>query len=203
MVLAFHGYGPKEDGALSEFAVFSNLKLQMNRPYYVAASVRLAEPGRPGFVEFTMKDISNDDEPLLHDTVPLGLAHLPPAKQPFTIGGRGVSGGGLFDGAIDDVRLSRMPLSSDRLLIQREDVNESTVGYWRFEPRPGALLDSGPAGRHLVMPILKGASSRAVAVAQRSSGADNSPPPASSAEKSALAAFCQALLNASEFLYTE
>ena len=203
MVLAFHGYGPKEDGALSEFAVFSNLKLQMNRPYYVAASVRLAEPGRPGFVEFTMKDISNDDEPLLHDTVPLGLAHLPPAKQPFTIGGRGVSGGGLFDGAIDDVRLSRMPLSADRLLIQREDVSESTVGYWRFEPRPGALLDSGPAGRHLVMPILKGASSRAVAVAQRSSGADNSPPPASSAEKSALAAFCQALLNASEFLYTE
>ena len=203
MVLAFHGYGPKEDGALSEFAVFSNLKLQMNKPYYVAASVRLAEPGKLGSVEFCMKDLSNDDEPLLHDTVPLGLAHLPPAKEPFTIGGRGVSGGGLFDGAIDDVRLSRTPLSTDRLLIQREDVNESTVGYWRFEPRPGALLDSGPAGRHLVMPVLKGASSRVVPAAQRSGGSDNSPPPTNSSEKSALAAFCQALLNASEFLYTE
>ena len=203
MVLAFHGYGPKEDGVLAEFAVFSNLKLEMNRPYYVAASVRLAEPGRPGAVEFTMKDISNDDEPLLHDTVPIGLAHLPPAKEPFTIGGRGVSGGGLFDGAIDDVRLSRMPLSPEKLLIQREDVNESTVGYWRFEPRPGALLDSSPAGRHLVMPILKGASSRVVPAEQRSGSTDHSPPSANSSEKSALAAFCQALLNASEFLYTE
>ncbi len=203
MVLAFHGYGPKEEGALAEFAVFSNLKLQMNKPYYVAASVRLAEPGKPGSVEFSMKDLSNDDEPLLHDTVPFGLAHLPLAKEPFTIGGRGVSGGGLFDGAIDDVRLSRTPLSADKLLIQREDVNESTVGYWRFEPRPGALLDSGPAGRHLVMPNLKGASSRVAPAAQRSNGSDNSPPPASSSEKSALAAFCQALLNASEFLYTE
>jgi hypothetical protein len=77
------------------------------------------------------------------------------------------------------------------------------VGYWRFEPRPGALLDSGPAGRHLVMPVLKGASPRLVPAAQRSGGSDHLPPPANSSEKSALAAFCQALLNASEFLYTE
>ena len=203
MVLAFHGYGPKSEGSFAEFAVFSNLKIEMNKPYYVAASVRLADAGKPGSVEFSMKDLSNDDEPLLHDTVPLGLAHLPPAKEPFTIGGRGMSGGALFDGAIDDVRLSRMPLPADKLLIQREDVNESTVGYWRFEPRPGALLDSGPAGHHLIMPLLRNSASRVVAPAHRSTGAEHSSAPATGGEKAAMAAFCQALLNASEFLYTE
>ena len=209
MVLAFHGYGPKKDGSFGEFAVFSNLKLQMNKPYYVAASVRLAQGDQLGSVEFSMKDLSNDDEPLLHDSVELALAHLPAGKEPFTIGGRGVSGGGLFDGAIDDVRLSSAPLTADKLLIQREDVNESTVGYWRFEPRPGALFDSGPGGHHLMMPLQKNAASRIVASKERSAAHEHAvahpinSANSTAAQKAALAAFCQSLLNASEFLYTE
>lgn len=206
MVLAFHGYGPKKDGSFGEFAVFSSLKLQMNKPYYVAASVKLARGDEPGCVEFSMKDLSNDDEPLLHDSVALALDHLPPVKEPFTIGGRGVSGGGLFDGAIDDVRLSSSPLPADKLLFQREDVNESTVGYWRFEPRPGALFDSGPGGHHLVMPLHKSAATRIVSSKDRSGAHEHAPSNSAnstSAQKAALAAFCQSLLNASEFLYTE
>jgi hypothetical protein len=206
MVLAFHGYGPKKDGSFGEFAVFSSLKLQMNKPYYVAASVRLAQGDQPGSVEFSMKDLSNDDEPLLHDSVELALAHLPPVKEPFTIGGRGVSGGGLFDGAIDDVRLSSTPLPVEKLLFQREDVNESTVGYWRFEPRPGALFDSGPGGHHLVMPMQKTVATRTVSSNDRGGAHEHNSSNVSnptSAQKAALAAFCQSLFNASEFLYTE
>ncbi len=63
--------GKKLEGDLGEAAVFSDQHIQLERPYYAAAAVSLASPTRgPGSVTFYLKDLSNDDEPLLIAKVP-------------------------------------------------------------------------------------------------------------------------------------
>jgi hypothetical protein len=141
--LVMQMHGKKVGGGFGEAAIFSDQNIALNTPYYVAASVKLAGE-KPGTVTFYLKDLSNDDEPLQSVTVEHQIQGGLDCVEPFTIGGRGGDNEGLFDGLIDDVRYSRGVLAEGEILFTGESVLDSTVGYWRFEPQPGVMEDSGP-----------------------------------------------------------
>ncbi len=185
-VLVLQAIGPLAGGGFGEAVQFSNLRIEMNKPYYVAAAVRYADAAGPGEVAFTLKDLANDDEPLLHDRVPTSLTGVRTAAQPIQIGGKGKDRESSFHGVIDDVRLSSGALEDQALLYANEDVKPSALGFWRFENKTGTMRDSSGKGRDLT-PL----DTRTVAA------------PEKRAAHAPLAALCHALLNSSEFLYVE
>jgi len=155
----------------------------LNKPYYVAASIRLARDGKPGSVTFSLKDLSNDDEPLLVATVPHAVTGGFGNRLPLILGGRGGAKDSLFDGLIDDVRLSDAALDTGQLLYTSEANSNRTVGYWQFEPKPDVFRDSSGNGL-AIRPLVR-----------TRGGVDP--------RRAALEDFCHVLLNTSEFLYTE
>jgi len=190
MVLVFQAYGALRDGSHGEAVAFSGLRVELNKPYFVAASVRYATKDKPGEVTFSIKDLANDDEQLRSDVVATELLPLPRLKEPLSLGGEiGPSTRG-FHGAMDDLRLSAEPLTSGKLLFISEDPNPATVGFWRFESKHGLLKDNSGHDRDLAIVDAKksGAKARTTKRAPRDA---------------AFGALCHALLNSSEFLYTE
>ena len=183
-VLVLQAHGPLLDGTFGEAVQFSNLRIEMNKPYYASAAVRYADKNGPGEVSFTLKDLANDDEPLLHDRVVTNLTGVRTATQPIQLGGKGADRESSFHGVIDDLRLSAGALTDQDLLYSNEDVRPSALGFWRFENKTGTLRDSSGKGRDLAVGAVK-------APADAKSGA------------TPLAALCHALLNSSEFLYVE
>ncbi len=183
-VLVLQAHGPLLDGTFGEAVQFSNLRIEMNKPYYASAAVRYADKNGPGEVSFTLKDLANDDEPLLHDRVVTNLTGVRTATQPIQLGGKGADRESSFHGVIDDLRLSAGALADEGLLYSNEDIKSSALGFWRFENKTGTLRDSSGKGRDLAVGVVK-------ATADTKSGA------------TPLAALCHALLNSSEFLYVE
>lgn len=163
--------------------IHSDIPVRLDRPYFVSASVR-AVPGQPIEVTFHIKDLSNDDEPVIvaHAT---GLDAVEPGRfERLTIGGR-MGGGSPWDGMIDDVRLSRGALGRDQLLLAgHEPVADSTLGLWRFEVSPGYFRDVSKWGNDLLPN-------------RKKSGLPMT------AQTLALADLCHVLLNSNEFLYVE
>ena len=94
-----------------------------------------------------------------------------------------------WHGLIDDVRLSSSALTKEQLLIQEGENKKSSAGYWRFEETPGFFKDSD--GLH----------------ADLKSSAPSASPESAARKKStvskALVDLCHALLNSSEFIYSE
>ncbi|HEY5313760.1 MAG TPA: DUF1553 domain-containing protein [Pirellulales bacterium] len=181
--LVLQVYGDKLGGTFGEEAIFSDQHIQLDKPYYLAAAVRLAAEG-PGSVTFYVKDLSNDDEPLLVAKVPHAITGGLSGRQSLGIGSRSLAHRGFFDGLIDDVRLSDAALGVDQLLFTNEATNRHTLGYWQFEPKPGVFEDS--SGHALqILP------------------AETAGPAQVNLDEAALTDFCHALLNASEFLYVE
>ena len=182
-VLVLQAHGPLLGGTFGEAVQFSNLRIEMNKPYYASAAVRYADKNGPGEVTFTLKDLANDDEPLLHDRVATSLTAVRAASQPIQLGGKGADRESSFHGVIDDLRLSAGALADPALLYSNEDLRPDTLGFWRFEIKTGTLRDSSSKGRDLAVGAVKAADTK--------SGA------------TPLAALCHALLNSSEFLYVE
>ena len=131
-----------------------------------------------------MKDLSNDDEPLLTATVEHDLTGGWTNQTPLTIGARSGPRPQSFHGAIDDVRLSGAALPAARMLFTSESVSDTTLGYWRFEAKPDVFADASGHGHALQRSALR-------------------PVLALTPHQAALGDFCHALLNSSEFLYTE
>jgi len=187
-------WGEDEKGAVYE-PVFSNLHIDLNKPYFVAVTVKLGEPGasatgasRAGEVTFYAKDLSNDDELMQVSKVTTKLVKLPDHRGPLTIGGGDDKAKErTWDGLIDDVRISTGILAVERFLLTAEAVTDRTCGFWRFEQAPGFFQDSSPNGLHIA----------AVKPAAKKSEAVSDP------RFAALADFCQVLLNANEFLYVD
>jgi hypothetical protein len=166
-------------------AVFSGLHLDLGKPYFVATSVKPGESGQDG-ITFYAQDLSNDEEPVQTARMAHKLSRVK-AMGSFDVGH---SNDGkkerVWDGLIDDVRLSRVALPAKKLLLTSEAVTDETVGYWKFEAHPGPMRDSSPNGLHLAVPGLRAA---------QGNGRDDVP--------AALADFCHVLLNANEFLYVD
>ena len=183
--LALQLVGTKLDGSVGEEALFADHHVAVNKPYYLAAAVKLARGKSPGQVTFWLKDLTNDDEPLLVATVPHAITGGLVNALPLTIGGRtGPKFGTGFDGLLDDVRLTDAALSADQLLSTRDGVTAQTAGYWRFEAKPGVFKDASALGRDIRPATVK------TVVAQDT-------------RQAAWADLCHVLLNASEFLYVE
>ncbi|WP_437230854.1 PSD1 and planctomycete cytochrome C domain-containing protein [Planctomicrobium sp. SH661] len=174
-------FGKEGDGKVKEVVLFSDHDLELNKPYFAAASIHLATRESPGTVTFFLKDLSNDDEPLTSVTVPLTLTSLAQNDVPLTFGSQSLRTW-RFDGLIDDIRLSNEALEKDELLIASEGTTPSTIGYWRFEPNPGLLQNSLPEGIAL----------------QTGSPHDQATP-----ADAAFVDLCHVLLNSSEFLYVD
>jgi hypothetical protein len=165
----------------------SGLHLDLQRPYYVAASVRLSDPGDRSVI-FFVKDLSDNDAPLVEKRVAVTFASGHASPRGLVIGGRdagraGASAASAWDGLIDDVRLSARPLSRDELLWEGGDPGAAVVGHWLFEESPGFAVDSSGQGRDLV-PVGPAAT-------------------ATSPRFEALVDLCHVLFNSSEFLHVE
>ncbi len=176
--------GTKRDGSVGEVAVFSDQHVSLNKPYFIAVAVKMATTDAPGTMTFSLKDLSNDDEPLQSVTVEHELVGGLDNEEPFTIGGRSGRVGSHFDGAIDDVRLSRGVIGPAQLLFNVESSTLDTRGYWRFEAKPDALHDASEQRHHLEPAHTPSRSTTDI-------------------RSTALIDFCHALLNSSEFLYVE
>lgn len=187
LTVAMQLSGTDRSGMLKEHPVFSDLSVQVNKPYFVAAAVTPATAVAAGKVEFAVKDLSNDDEPLLTAAVEHPIAGGWTNDVLLTLGARSGASPSPFDGVLDDVRLSAKALSAGELLHTREGIADSTIGYWKFEAKPDVFADSSQYGRKLTRP----------ASDAEEQGTRLTP------EDAAFADFCQALLNASEFLYVE
>ncbi len=182
--VALQVVGKHRNGSVRELPIFSDLSVQMNKPYFIGAAFTPATSNAPGKVFFALKDLSNDDEPLLTATVEHDVTGDLTNAVPLTIGARSGGERQSFHGMIDDVRLSNAALPTEKMLWSSESITASTLGYWKFEAKPDVFEDSSGHGRSLHRPA--GLVTKSVTPTQ-----------------AALADFCQALLNSSEFLYIE
>jgi hypothetical protein len=167
----------------------SDIYLQLQRPYYVAASVKTGGGEQDRSVTFFVKDLSDNDAPLAVKTVPHAFAGSHASPRAFAIGGRdsaAATGAAahVWDGLIDDVRLSNRPLVQSELLWEDGDPGEAVVGHWTFEETPGFAADSSGRGHALV----RGVPQPNVKDLRR---------------YEALVDLCHVLFNTSEFLYVE
>jgi len=133
-------------------------------------------------VTFYLKELGAGANPLRTAHVPHRVTATHESNLPLLIGAREPEQHVAWEGLIDDVRLSRQALNPDQLLVARDDVNESTVGCWRFE-EPDSLKDSSVHG-HNIRPEVSPAAQMSPAAA-------------------ALIDFCHVLLNSSELLYVD
>ena len=174
--------GKNASGTAAYEAVFSEVQVQLDRPYFIAASVHLGDAANP-HVHFTVKDMANDDEPIVATDVKTSITSGIASKEPLSLGGR-PGAAHLWDGMIDDVRLSRAALSQTELLLTGDAVTDRTVGLWQFEAKPSYFRDASSHGND-------------IKPARQPADALTDP------KTLALADLCHALLNSSEFLYVE
>jgi hypothetical protein len=172
---------PGKDGENYE-AIFSGLHIELNRPYFVAVSVKLSDTNESGVV-FYAKDLSNDDEPMQSVRVSHTVTSPLAAHAEFVMGGRDGQNAHLWDGLIDDVRLSNGALRQEQLLLTSEGVTDKTVGYWQFESAANYHKDSSGHGLNIKI--------------------KSAPPKKQDPKSAALVDFCHVLLNANEFLYVD
>ena len=172
----------KGQGGMQYEVIASGLHLQLNKPYYVAASVRMAEQGG-GSVAFYAKDLSDNDAPIVSASVDHKMTGQYRSAKDFMIGGRDHERPSGWHGLLDDVRLTAAALTPEQLLINDVQGVDRAVGFWRFEGQE-FVKDWSAAGNH-------------IDVAGESASLDVG------ARTAALIDFCHALLNSSEFLYID
>ena len=171
---------PKQGGTGYE-VVASNLRPELNRPYYLAASVKPSDSSEKG-ITFYMQDLSAKDTPLQSAYVAHKATTLIKSTESFTIGGRAKIKHHTWDGLIDEVRLSKAALDRDALLLGEKPNSGSIAGHWKFEAEPGFFLDSSPHQNNIA------------------SAGEN---PNEDPKTAALVDFCHILLNSNEFLYVD
>ena len=179
--LVLQMWGENEAGQKDQEAVFSDVQIDLNKPYYVAVAVRVGETGKVGLT-FYAKDLSNDEIPLQVFPSPHKIVKMPPRRGAFHLGSGAAKSERSWDGLIDDVRLSTAALRDDQLLLTAETIGNQTAAFWQFEPSPGAFRDSSSNGHDLTRNVTT---------------------PPIDPVAAAWADFCQVLLNANEFLYVD
>jgi len=176
------------DGSGGYEVVASDIHLDLDVPYSVSASLRLA-PAGGGHVTFVVRDLSDNDAETIVRQVGHRFAggHSGPAR--FTIGGRHLPGGpgdaraeSCWDGLIDDVRLTARSLERGELWMDGSESGPGLVGEWRFEEAGGFAHDSSGNGLALVV---------------RSAGTP------SAAAREPLVDLCHVLFNSSGFLHVD
>ena len=175
--------GDTAEGKRQYEVIPSGIHLELNRPYYVAASVNVDDASSKD-VQFYVDDLSVANEPMQVASVAHKVASSYRGSYDLTIGGRHGSKHHLWDGLIDEVRLTRGVLGEDQLLINSKQVPTDVVGHWRFENNPGMLADSSANGLDL-------------ATSQSQDALPTDP------KTAALIDLCHVLFNSNEFLYVD
>jgi hypothetical protein len=176
------------DGGGGYAVVASDIHVDLNVPYSVAASVHMAAGGG-GHVTFVVRDLSDNDAETVVKQVPHAFAGGHGGGLDLTIGGRDRRDGpgtaraeSAWDGVIDDVRLTARTLERGELWMDGGAGSPHRVGEWRFEEAGGFTHDSSGNG---------------LAIAPRSGRAGSGP------AHEALVDLCHVLLNSSGFLYAD
>jgi hypothetical protein len=180
--LALQLCGTEGSSAAEAETIFSGLHIELNKPYFMAVSVKLDQTNETG-VTFYLKDLSNDDEPMQSARVAHAMTAPLGSHAEFVIGGRDGANANLWDGLIDDVRLSNVALRQEQLLLTSEGVTDKTVGYWQFESASNYHKDSSGHGLNIKIKTAM--------------------PKKQDPKAAALVDFCHVLLNSNEFLYTD
>ncbi len=194
-------WGKRQDGTLGEAAVFSDQSVDLNKPYFGAAAVEPATESKPGHVTFYLKDLSNDDDPLQVARVEHDMMTDLENDIPLTIGGCGAKSQAVFDGLIDDIRISKTLVPESRLLLTSEIVTNDTIGYWRFEAEPGVMHDSSASASHLSDELANAEiekDAKPDSDSKKDSKAAEHPP-----EYTAFIDLCHAMMNSNEFMYVD
>jgi hypothetical protein len=181
-MLALQMLGAGPDGKLRYEPVFSDLQIQLDRSYYVAASVHFGD-ATGGTVTFFLKDLANDDVLLQTTICPHPIVTPQASEFPLTIGARAGSAlSSQWDGLIDELRLRSSVLSAEECFYTQKasTLPASVLACWQFEATPGFLYDAKPRRETLLPPVAA---------------------PMNKLHASALADLCQAMLNSNEFLY--
>jgi hypothetical protein len=161
----------------------SDLHLELHKTHYVAASVRIAETGQAG-ITFYLQDLSDPEASLRTASVKHANTGGLASRAAFLIGGRDGQVNHGWEGLIDEVRLSRVALPKDQLLIHEgEPPPGALAGHWRFEADPGFFKDSAGVQPPLVRPAR--------------------PKADPAATEAGLVDFCHVLLNSNGFLYVD
>ncbi|QDV51188.1 DUF1549 domain-containing protein [Gimesia fumaroli] len=178
--LVFRTFGRKSDGTIGDEIVFSDQHIEFNTPYYAAVSFHVSGE-RAGEIDFYLKDLSNDDEQLGRMTKKHKTRQVQGNNLPLAIGRMVRNRNSLFDGLIDDIRISSQGLDVPSLLFTQESVTKETLGYWKFDPVPGMFQDSSPNQHN---------------ISQNDRMTSSANP-----RREAFVDLCHILLNSNEFLY--
>lgn len=144
--------GKTANGAAIQYEVVaSNLRPELNKPYYVAASVDLDTTGKEG-VTFYLRDLSSKDAPLQTANVAHKVIAGINSEHPFTVGSR--SGSHEWDGLIDSFRIYDSALPVEKLSAisgaaktDETDASKPTID-WQFEKEDALGVDSSGNGNH-------------------------------------------------------
>ena len=175
--------GDKAKGDNGYEVIASNLRPELNKPYYVAVAVKLDDLSDGG-TTFYLKDLSDPKAKLTAAFVPHAKNNHYANKLPIWIGGRAGSKSHRWDGAIGEVRISNTALDRADLTLYKDAPRKDTVGYWKLEDGKDFYADASSRNNGIKPPV---------------------PPKPSlaQAQQSALVDFCHVLLNSNEFLYVD
>ncbi len=173
--------GPDRTGQIVQEPVFCDFPLQLDRSYYLGVAFQPATADRSGTVTFYVKDLANEDEPLLTASVPHPVTALTPPPGPLYIGASHGGPESLWDGLIDEVRMTRGFLAENGIALRNPDITGRTMACWQFEP--GSFRLDAVSGRETIR------------LPQQ--------PVTAAPARQALTDLCHALLSSSGLLYVE
>ncbi len=121
--------GESDEGKQTYEVIPSNILLELDRPYYVAVSVKIDDPSERG-ITFFMKDLSKPDNKLQVANVSHQVLGNYQSNLPLVIGGRDhEQRRHHWDGWIDDLRLSKNALAADALLINQDKPQDDPMFF--------------------------------------------------------------------------
>ena len=135
-----------ESDKLHYEVVASNLRLELNKPFYVAASIKLNDVSESG-ITFYLKDLSNPEAKLQTANAKHKVTRAIRPTNDLTIGDR--FGKHAWDGLIDQIKIETK--SRDLTRIAQADSVEGLPEYvidWRFEDSKRLGKDESGNGNH-------------------------------------------------------
>ncbi|MFG0266732.1 MAG: DUF1553 domain-containing protein [Rhodopirellula sp. JB055] len=118
LILQLIGSRSDKDSKPEYEVIASNLRLELNKPYYIAVSIDLDDPSQEG-ITFYLKDLSKPDSKPEVAHVAHKARWKVQTKRAIEIGGR--SKNHLWDGLVQNVRLHQRALSQDDLFAEPRD----------------------------------------------------------------------------------
>lgn len=111
--------------------ITSNLRPELNKPYYVAVILKFDDTGA-GKATFILQDLTKPDTPPKTATKAYAKNKHYATKQTPIIGGRAQTQNHSWDGLIGNVRLTNRALSLEESLIQKPAGDSDTLAHWQF-----------------------------------------------------------------------